>query len=408
MTATDSIDPDNSLDVDLTGTEFKTRAREHLADWAQRRPFYVFNHGPTQVIVGRYADVFEVFSDPVRFSSELPRGEGYEQYDKFMGVRFLTQMDGEQHGRLRRLLMPGFSTHRLAQLEERISEIIEELLDEIGQNGRAFDGMDDYAAKLVVGALLTAMIGLDEEQKQILLDFQAVQPQMTSVRPGEPRPPECEIAYQRAAQVVRQVIAERRENPRSDFLSDLVAARDQGDQLTDLEMFDQIFGIFAALATTPRSASGAMLELYTHRDQLVQLIAEPGLIPGAMEECLRLASNGYFTFPRIATCDTEVGGTRIEKGMIVRPSPLAANYDPLVFPEPLKFDIHRKPKRIMSFGAGPHHCIGNILGRMTLTKAISRLIARFPDARLVDENFVPEYGGAAGELRMKSLPMLTH
>ena len=66
-------------------------------------------------------------------------------------------------------------------------------------------------------------------------------------------------------------------------------------------------------------------------------------------------SNGYFTFPRVATKDTEVGGTRILKGMVVRPSPLSPNYDPDVFPHPLRFDIHRKPKRILSFGAGPHH-----------------------------------------------------
>ena len=99
-----------------------------------------------------------------------------------------------------------------------------------------------------------------------------------------------------------------------------------------------------------------------------------------MEECLRLGSNGYFTFPRIAARDTKVGGTRIFKGMVVRPSPLAPNYDPEAFPDPLRFDIHRKPKRILSFGAGPHHCIGNILGRTTITIAIMRLLTRFPKA----------------------------
>jgi cytochrome P450 len=100
-----------------------------------------------------------------------------------------------------------------------------------------------------------------------------------------------------------------------------------------------------------------------------------------------------------------VGGTRILKGMVVRPSPLAPNYDPDVFPDPLRFDIHRKPKRILSFGAGPHHCIGNILGRTTITIAIRRLLARFPKARLADPDFVPVYGGAVGELRLQSLPM---
>ena len=148
--------------------------------------------------------------------------------------------------------------------------------------------------------------------------------------------------------------------------------------------------------------------LYTHPEQLEELIRNPALIPDALEECLRLGSNGYFTFPRIAARDTEVGGTDILKGMVVRPSPLAPNYDPDVFADPTRFDIHRKPKRILSFGAGPHHCIGNILGRTTITIAIRRLLARFPKAHLIDPDFTPVYGGAVGELRLQRLPMKTH
>ena len=408
MSSIAELDRRNSVDIDLNGAEFKANARRHLADWATRPPFYVFNNGPPQVVVGRYADVAEVFNDPDRFSSELPRGPGYEQYDKFNGSRFMTQLDGEPHARLRRLLMPAFAPKRLAQIETHIAEIIEGMLDEIERGGREFDGMQSYAARLVVGALLTAMINLDESQKRVLLDYQDVQPAMTSVKPGQPFPPEALAAYERSAALVRHVIADRRTQPRSDFLTDLVLAHDQGDMLSDQELFDTIFGIFAALATTPRSGGGALHMLYTHPDQLEIVKREPALMPYVVEECLRIAGNGYFTFPRFATRDTEIGGTRILKGMVVRPSPQAANYDPDEFPDPLRFDVLRKPKRIMTFGSGPHYCVGNILGRMTLIMAIRRLIARFPDARLADPNFEPVYGGAAGELRIKSLPMLTH
>ena len=82
-------------------------------EWSKKRPFYIFNNGPATVEAGRYADVQEIFSDAARFASQLPRGEGYEQYDKFMGVQFMTQTDGEQHARLRRLLMPAFSARRM-------------------------------------------------------------------------------------------------------------------------------------------------------------------------------------------------------------------------------------------------------------------------------------------------------
>ncbi|MGE3245104.1 MAG: cytochrome P450 [Beijerinckiaceae bacterium] len=396
----------NSTDLDVGGAHFKSSARTYLASWAKQRPFYIFNNGPPIVVAGRYADVHEIFTDAERFASDLPRGEGYEQYDKFMGVKFLTQMDGEQHARLRRLLMPAFSARRMEQMEGRISEIIEDLLDDVENGPDTFDAMNGFAARLVVGALLTAMISLTKEQQQVLVDFQEVMPLTTSAKPGAPWPEVCQIAFRKMSDVVTSVIAERRKNPKEDFLGDLVLARDEGDRLTDRELFDQIFGIFGALATTPRSASGLMLELYSNRDQLDDLKTHPEFLEDAVEEGLRLAGNGYFTFPRIATRDTEVGGTFIEKGMIVRPSILSANYDPDVFPDPLRFDIRRKPKRIMTFGAGPHHCIGNILGRTTLRLALAQFMRRFPDARLADEAFVPEYGGAVGELRMKKLPMV--
>jgi cytochrome P450 len=399
------LDSSKVVALDFTSAEFRRNAHRLVAGWARQPPFYVLGNGPPQVIVGRYADVHDVFSDPKRFASRLPKGPGYEQYDKFMGLPFLTQMDGEQHARLRRLLIPAFSAHRMEQIESSIASVIESMLDDIEQQGPEFDAMTQYGAKLVIGALVTTMMGLNEEQRQILVDYQDVLPLATARKPGEPYPPEYERVAKRAADLVHLTIAERRAGLRSDFLNDLVQARDQGDKLSDEELFGMIYGLFGAIAATSRSAGGALYTLYKHTDQLAQLIHNPALIPDAVEECLRIASNGYFTFARIATRDTEVGGTAIHEGMIVRPSPLAANYDPLVYPDPLRFDILRKPKRILSFAVGPHYCVGNILGRTTITIAIRRLLARFPNARLADPGFVPVYGGAVGELRLLSLPM---
>lgn len=402
------LDHSNSTSMDLGGAEFKANARRILADWARRPPFYVFNNGPPQVIAGRYKDVYEVFQDAERFASKLPREPGFEQFDKFMGGEVITQLDGERHSRLRRLLMPAFAPTRIAQLEGHITEIINGMLDDIERGGLQFDGVRDYAARLVVGALLTAMLNLNADQTGILLAFQEATPAMTTTKPGQPYPPHVHAAYKNMAELIQQIVDDRRARPRSDFISDLVSARDHGDRLTDKELFDQVLGILAALATTPRTGAGALFTLFTHDEQRKRLIDDPARIPDAVEECLRIAGNGYFTFPRIATRDTEVGGTKILKGMVVRPSPQAANLDPLVYADPLKFDIDRKPLRIMTFGSGPHQCIGNVLGRKTLILAVRQLLARFPDARLADPGFVPEYGGSVGELKMKSLPMLTH
>jgi cytochrome P450 len=409
MLLSPELDRSNVVDVDLGGAAFKANAHRHMAEWARRPPFYVLGNGPPQVIVGRYADVQRVFSDTETFRSEMPRGAGWEQFNKVMFAQFVTQMDGEQHARVRRLLIPAFSSRRIEQLQDSINKIVDGMLDRIEATGPEFDGVQDYGAHLVVDALLDAMVNMDQRRKAIFVAFHNAIPGTTYVKPGESWSPELRQAFDSTMEEVRAIIDERRVSPRSDFISDLVNARDQGDKLSDSELFDQIFGICgASLSATTRAAGGALYLLYTHPEQLEQLISNPALIPDALEECLRLGSNGYFTFPRIAARDTEVGGTRILKGMVVRPSPLAPNYDPDVFPDPTRFNIHRKPKRILSFGAGPHHCIGNILGRTTINIAIRRLLARFPRAHLADPNFIPVYGGAVGELRLQSLPMRTH
>ncbi len=404
------IDPNKVVELDPGSAEFKANAHRHMAEWARRPPFYAIAPGQRpQVIVGRYEDAKQVFSDTVTFASEMPRGPGWEAFNKAMDAQFVTQMDGEQHARVRRLLIPAFSWRRIEQLEESIGKIMDRMLDKIAAEGPEFDGMKDYGAHLVVDALLDAMIEMDARRKAVFVAFHDLIPGTTYVKPGQTWPPELRQAFDRAMEEIKVIIEERRERPHSDFISDLVNARDQGDKLSDRELFDQIFGICgASLSATSRAAGGALYLLYTHDAQRRELIDNPSLIPDAIEECLRLGSNGYFTFPRIATRDTEVGGTRIPKGTVVRPSPLAPNYDPDAFPDPLRFDIHRKPKRIMSFGAGPHHCIGNLLGRSTITIAMTRLLKRFPDAHLRDPDFKPVYGGAVGELRLQSLPMRTH
>ena len=407
MSLAAELDDSNVVDIDLGSAEFKANAHKHMAEWARRRPFYVLGHGHPQVVVGRYADVHKVFSDTQTFASEMPRGPGWEQFNKIMDAQFVTQMDGEQHARVRRLLTPAFSSRRIEQLQESITRIVDGMLDRIEANGPAFDGMKDYGAHLVVDALLNAMVNMNERRKAIFVAFHDMIPGTTYVKPGEPWSLELRRAFHRTMDEIKVIIDERRVSPHPDFISDLVNARYAGDKLNDRELFDQIFGICgASLSATSRAAGGALHLLYTHNDQRYQLIRDPSLIPDAVEECLRLRSNGYFTFPRIATRDTEVGGTPIYKGMVVRPSPLAPNFDPDVFPDPLRFDIHRKPRRILSFGAGPHHCIGNILGRTTIGIAITRLLARFPQARIRDPNFTPIYGGSVGELRLESLPMV--
>ncbi len=408
MTSRAEIDSDKIVDIDLGSQEFKRNARAIVAEWALSDPFYVQSEDHVEVVVGRYADVSDVFSDTVRFASELPKSRGFEKFDKFMGIQTLAQTDGEPHDRIKKLLLPAFSARGLARLEDRITGIVDRMLDDIEASGNAFDGMADFGARIIGGALLDAMLNLDDGQKEVFLSLHEVLPLTTYTKPGEDYPPECVAAFARAKDMVARIIDERRKNPGEDFISELIAARDEGDKLNDDELFNQTFTVCgAALSATSRAMGGALYTLFSHPEQLAILRANPSLIGGGVEECLRYAAGGYFTFPRIATTDTMLGGTAIAKGMVVRPSPQAANLDPLMYPDPLRFDVRRNPRRIVAFGSGAHHCIGNRLGRMAIAIAVERLLARFPHARLADPDFVPVYGGAVGELRIFKLPMVS-
>src|SRR3979490_3367442 len=116
MSSPADLDKSNVVDIDVGSAEFKANAHMHMAEWGRRPPFSVLGHAPPQVVVGRYADVHKVFSDTQTFASEMPRGPGWEQFNKIMDAQFVTQMDGEQHARVRRLLMPALSTRRIEQL----------------------------------------------------------------------------------------------------------------------------------------------------------------------------------------------------------------------------------------------------------------------------------------------------
>src|SRR5882672_1695850 len=210
---------DNVVDIYLGSAEFKANAHRHMAEWARRPPFYVLGHGQPQVVVGRYADVQKVFSDTQTFSSEMPRGPGWEQFNKIMDAQFVTQMDGEQHARVRRLLMPAFSSRRIAQLQESITGIVDGMLDRIEASGPDFDGMTDYGAHLVVHALLDAMVNMDERRKAIFVAFHDLIPGTTYVKPGEPWSAELRRAFDRTMAEIRVIIDERRVRPRADFIS---------------------------------------------------------------------------------------------------------------------------------------------------------------------------------------------
>ena len=404
------IDAAKIVDLDLGGDKMRQGAlRGILAQWGSNAPFYVVNNGLPQVVVGRYADVKEVLSDRERFTVKPPRVKGYERFDYFNGADSIAQMDGAEHDRVRSTMSPSFTPRFLARVEDKVRVIIDKMLDEVEARGGKFDAMKDFADHLVVRIVLDGLLGLSPEQLAALVRMHEAFELVIGIPPGGTYPQEYMDAQQAAYQVIAEMVAERRAHPRElDFVSGMINAQKESGVINDVEMVSNIFAIVGAGQGTTSTATGAMLmNLCRHRDQFEQIIADRALIPQAVEECLRYQGSGYFTFPRFALHDCEVGGTKILEGMPLNVSMTAANYDPTEYPEPLKFDIHRNPRNIMTFGTGSHHCLGNRLARQVLIMVLGKICDRFPNLRLQAPDFVPHYGGMYGELKPESIPMYT-
>lgn len=404
------LDPRNIIDIDLASDEMRQGARRGLlAEWATMAPFYVVNNGVPQVVVTRYADVKTVLTDREHFTVRPPRVKGYERFDYFNGADSIAQMDGAEHDRVRSTLTPSFTPRFLAKVEENVGGIVETMLDEVEARGTEFDCMGDFANHLIVRIVLGGFLGMTPEQQKALVHMHEAFSLIIDIPPGGAYPEAYLKAQQDAYEVIAEMIAERRANPRDlDFISSMIATQQAAGTINDEELVSNIFAIIGAGQGTTSTATGAMLmNLCKHRDQFDEVIANRALIPQVVEECLRYQGSGYLTFPRFALHDCEIGGTPILEGMPVNVMMQCANYDPTEYPEPLKFDIHRNPRNILTFGTGSHHCLGNRLARKVMMLILDKVCDRFPNLRLQDPTFEPHYGGMFGELKPDSIPMHT-
>ena len=188
-----------------------------------------------------------------------------------------------------------------------------------------------------------------------------------------------------AVRYIGELMAQRRVSARDDLVSDLVAMKDAGADISDDEIRINCLTLLIAgnLTTTDLIGNGVRL-LLTHPDQLAKLIADPSLIGAAVEEILRFDPPVDQT-GRVASRDLEIGGCPIKAREQLSPSLRAANRDPEVFPDPDVFDITRARSPHVAFGGGAHICLGAPLARIEAQSAFLALFRRFPNLALVDE-----------------------
>jgi cytochrome P450 len=179
-----------------------------------------------------------------------------------------------------------------------------------------------------------------------------------------------------------EIIADRRRHTRDDLVSQLIEAEVDGHRLGDEEIYPFLLLLLPAAAeTTYRSSSNLLFGLLSDPGQLDAVRADRDLVPQAIEEALRWETPAL-TVARTATRDVELGGVRIPAGALVAVSLGAANRDPAVYPDPDAFDIFRENKQHMSFGDGPHTCIGMHLARLEMRVLLAAVLDRLPGLRL--------------------------
>lgn len=345
----------------------------------------------------RYDDVVAVLQDTTRFSSAAAgfgasnvlgkAGAGGSDQEKNLSrslAASFNQMDPPNHTRIRLLVNSAFSRRSVEERRGRILDVIGGLLDEAAAKG-TFDLVSDFAFHLpiIVASEIIGIPARDRDQFRSTFEHTAVL--MAPKRSEESWAKGLEAARW-LGRYVNELIAVRRAAPADDLISGLIAAEEDGQRLNEAEMVSAITTIYtAAGTTTERMISSGLYILLSHPEQWRAVKADRSLIAGAIEEILRFHHPTQSTSTmRRCTVDTVMRGKTIKAGDTVRVGLGAANRDPAVFANGDSFDIRRKMLvPILSFGTGPHFCIGSALARFEGQLAIEAVASRLPDIRLI-------------------------
>jgi cytochrome P450 len=356
----------------------------------------------------RYDDVEQILKDDSRFSSDLEQGAiarmTPEQLAKFEQRRrddlppMMIFTDGAQHQRLRGLVNQAFTPRMVAQLRPRMVEIAEELLEAALAEGEV-DVIGAYAHPLPL-IVIAEMIGVPISDRD---RFKAWSDALVSMAgsSGFLEPPPDEVVDAQIAiidemrEYFRALADDRRKSPRDDLLSGLVAAEVEGSKLSLDEMLQMLVLLLVAGNETTRTLIGnAIQTLIDHPDAQAEVRADPGLVPGTIEEVLRYASP-FHLMARRANAPLEYAGQKLDESDMILCWIGSANRDPRAFDHPDRFDVHRSPNRHLAFSIGRHFCLGANLARAEGQVALEVLLRRAKSFARVDDEPLPLHASFA-------------
>ena len=321
----------------------------------------------------RYADVRAIAYDTEHFSSRriIVRNVRPEETQSAPPIT----SDPPAHKPAKQLLLPPFTPDAMKKLEPRVREICNELIDAFIDEPRV-DVAARYTRHIPVRAI-AHMLGIPEKDSDLFIKWIH-----EILEVGITDDSVLMRAIHEMAAYFSGHIEARRKNPTDDLITTLMNAKDkEGKPLSDIHVLGTLRLLLIAGIDTTWSAIGASLwHLAKTPADRERLVAEPGLIPTAVEEFLRAYSP--VTMAREVMKETTVAGCPVKPGNMVLLSFPAANRDPAMFPDADKVIIDRKENRHAAFGLGIHRCVGSNLARMEMTVAIQEWLKRIPDFQL--------------------------
>jgi cytochrome P450 len=355
-----------------------------LAALREASPFAEFDGA--LVVVGRHADCSAVLrhanasSDRTNslLAPTVPRRT--RQRPSFLSL------DPPDHTRLRRLVSKAFTPRAIARLEPRIRAITGELLTAAAAAGQ-MEVVSQLAYPLPV-RIISELLGVPVDDHPRFAGWSARLAH--SLQPGfgldsaeaQARAEAAQVASDEFAVYFEALIANRRAHPADDLLSEMIAAEDDGERLTEAELIATcVLLLVAGHETTVGLISNGILALLRHPDQLALLQDNPDLAASAVEETLRYDAPVQMT-ARVARAGMEIGPVAARDGALVLLLLAAAGRDPRAFADPDRFDIRRGATGHLAFAAGPHFCLGAPLARLEAAIALESIARRMRAPRL--------------------------
>ena len=373
-------------------------------------PIHYVDWGPGMWAVFRYADCSFILKDS-RLSAKrsaalllaLPAEKRAEfaELARMLGLWMLF-IDAPEHSRLRKLMNKGFSPAVAESLRPQIEAIVDRMLEPLRRASEA-ELMHEIAHPLPV-RVIAEMLGLSGSGQDRLVQWSdAIATFIGNPHRTLEQTHRAQLAIVALTEFFRGAVAERRRRRGGDLISLLLDIEEDGEVLTEEELYAQcVMLLFGGHETTRNLIGNGMHALLQHPEELSRLRDQPEMIRSAVEELLRYESPVQYA-GRILKDDMELCGAPLHQGDVIAFMLGAANRDPQQFEDPCRLNLTRLNNAHLAFGAGPHFCIGNQLARLEGQVAILRLVQEFPRMQLASER--PEWAPNIGLRGLGTLPV---